>query len=253
MAGTSRATGSNVAAGDKGAVSGESVTPYQRSGYQPSRRSGPIATIASAGTVLAIVAGMMTLNMVSKHEQRSRLTVMAIRELDTKPKAAPPARQLEKTIESPVPAFVPKPDIPLPAPGPVKVALDMPPPPVPQIQATAPQPAITSAEASAPAAASSSREGGDLSGKALFIKPPVYPLDARRRREQGTVKLLVLVGTDGRVDDIEIAGSSGSKALDNAALRAVRHWRWEPLSRNGTAMAVRGYVVIPFVLKTQDA
>ncbi|MCJ2178305.1 TonB family protein [Novosphingobium sp. 2580] len=190
---------------------------------------------------------------MNRHEEKPRLTVMAIRELDTTPQPAPPPASVEKTVETPVPAFVPKPEIQLPAPGPVKVALDMPPPPVHVATAAVPQPVAVAAPASAPAPAAGAHEGGDLSGKALFINPPVYPVQARRQREQGTVKLLVLVGVDGRVEDIEIASSSGSTALDRAALRAVRHWRWEPVSRNGTAMAVRGYVVIPFVLKTQDA
>lgn len=231
----------------------ESAAPYERSVYQPSRRSGPVATIAAAGTVLAIVACMMTLNIVTKHEKRPHLAVMTLRDLDTKPKAAPPPKHLEKTIETPVPAFVPKPEIQLPGPGPVKVALDVPPPPVQVTQVAVPQPVTVDAGASAPASSAAAQEGGDLSGKALFIKPPVYPVEARRRREQGTVKLLVLVGADGRVDDIEIAGSSGSKALDRAALRAVREWRWAPVTRGGTAMAVRGYVTIPFVLVAKNA
>ena len=84
----------------------------------------------------------------------------------------------------------------------------------------------------------------------LFAKPPSYPLDSRRAREQGTVKLRVLVGSDGAVKDIEIAGSSGSARLDRAALQAVRRWRWSPVMSNGSAVAVRGYVTIPFVLTT---
>lgn len=231
----------------------EPLPVYERSVYQPSRRSGPVALIASAGTVLAILGGLMTLNMVSGHEERARLTVMSLRELDTRPKVTPPPQKLEKAVETPPVAFVPKPEIQLPSSGPVKVAIDAPPPPVPLVEAVAAQPVKAEAAAAPASSSASPQEGGDLSGKALFIKPPTYPVEARRRHEQGTVKLLVLVGTDGRVADIEIAGSSGSHALDKAALRAVKQWRWEPVTRNGTAMAVRGYVVIPFILKTNDA
>ncbi|MCJ2186894.1 energy transducer TonB [Novosphingobium beihaiensis] len=231
----------------------ESAVPYERSVYQPSRRSGPIALVAAAGTVLAMLAGLMTLNMVSKHQERARLTVMTVRELDTKPKAAPPPKTLEKAVETPTPAFVPKPKIQLPAPGPVKVALDAPPPPAPIVTVAAPPPVKPVSGAAPASSASAAQDGGDLSGKALFIKPPAYPRSARLHHEQGTVKLLVLVGPDGRVDDIEIAASSGSKALDRAALKAVKEWRWEPMSNGGAPTAVRGYVVIPFVLKSKDA
>jgi protein TonB len=136
--------------------------------------------------------------------------------------------------------------IELPSPGPVQVAIDVPPPPAP--------PTVTSqgtktiaAPVPAPAAATT-LEGGDLSSKVLFAKPPTYPTEARRAREQGTVKLLVLVGTDGTVKDIQITGSSGSQRLDHAALSAVKRWRWSPTMSGGTATAVRGYVTIPFVL-----
>ena len=221
---------------------------YERSVYQPSRKSGPVALAASAGTVLAMVAGLLTLNVVAKHQRLPHLTVLSMRELDAKPKASPPPKHLEKPVEKPQPVFVPKPKIQLPAPGPVKLAIDVPPPvQLPNIAA----PASDLTDASAPAEPSSSaapQEGGDLSGKALFIKPPVYPVEARRRHEQGTVKLLVLVGVDGHVADIAIASSSGSPALDRAALRAVKRWRWAPSTRNGAAAAVRGYVTIPFVL-----
>ncbi|MEJ2458228.1 MAG: energy transducer TonB [Novosphingobium sp.] len=208
--------------------------------------------IAAAGTVLAILAGMTTITIVGKHQERRHLTVMHLRELDTRPKAALPPERPEKSVEAPVPAFVPRPEIQLPAPGPVKVALDTPPPAQP-VRIAAPQPVKAEAAASEPASSAAAQNGGDLAGQALFIKPPVYPLEARRRHEQGVVKLLVLVGPDGRVDDIEIADSSGSKALDRAALRAVRHWRWKPAAHGGTAVAIRGYVTIPFVLQPKDA
>jgi len=221
--------------------------PFVRAVYQPSRKSGPVAMLASAGVMLAAMAALATLNVVAPHEAPSRLTVVAMKELDTTP--PPPPKSLEKAVEAPAPVFIPKPMIELPSSGPTQVALDIPPPAAPVI--SAPRivaPTASAAPAAAPAPSSDPVEGGDLSSQVLSAKPPTYPIDARRRREQGVVKLMVLVGPDGKVSDIRLASSSGSDALDRAALGAVKRWRWMPQKKAGAPVAVRGYVTIPFVL-----
>jgi protein TonB len=215
--------------------------------YQPSRRSGPVAFAASAGVILAGLAVLATLNVVAEHKPTPRLTVVAVKKLDTTP--PPPPKSFEKSLEQQPQAFVPKPMIELPSPGPTQVALDLPPPPSAPLIATARIVAPAGPTvAAAPFASSDPVEGGDLSSQVLYARPPVYPIDARRRREQGTVKLMVLVGPDGRVLDIRLAASSGSQTLDRAALGAVKRWRWSPQKKGGAPLAVRGYVTIPFVL-----
>lgn len=112
---------------------------------------------------------------------------------------------------------------------------------------------VTSPAPAAPARASLAAAPSTISSDALDTTlisgtPPRYPRESRRKREQGTVELLVIVGTDGRVETISVARSSGSPRLDDAALGAVRGWRWQPASRGGQAVKVRGIVAIPFVL-----
>ena len=51
---------------------------------------------------------------------------------------------------------------------------------------------------------------------------PRYPRLSRRRGEAGSVQLLVALGSDGRVGEIELARSSGFRRLDRAAFEAVR-------------------------------
>jgi protein TonB len=209
-----------------------------------------MAFAASAGVMLAAMAALATLNVVAQHKAASRLTVVAMKQLDTlPPPPPPPPKSLEKPVVQPPQAFIPKPMIEVPSPGPTQVALDVPAPPSAPVVAT---PRIVAAAGpvaeAAPAASADPVEGGDLSSQVLSAKPPTYPIDARRRREQGTVKLMVLVGPDGRVSDIQLAGSSGSQALDRAALGAVKRWRWSPQKKGGVPVAVRGYVTIPFVL-----
>jgi protein TonB len=49
-----------------------------------------------------------------------------------------------------------------------------------------------------------------------------YPKASRRRGEQGIVQLHFVVQADGRLTDISVQRSSGSKRLDEAAISAVR-------------------------------
>ncbi|VWX52878.1 energy transducer TonB [Novosphingobium sp. 9U] len=223
---------------------------YERGVYRPSRRSGPVAFLASAGVLLAIGAALATLNIVAQHKEQAHLTVVSMKELETTPPPPPPAQKLDAPVRQPQQAFVPQPKIQLPSPGPTQVTLDLPPPAQPPAT-VAPVIAAPAAPAAAPAAPAPSApiDGGDLASQVISAKPPAYPIDARRQKVQGTVKLRLLVGPDGRVSDIQIAVSSGSQLLDNAALVAVKRWRWAPQKVNGAAVAVRGIVSIPFVLK----
>lgn len=217
-----------------------------RSIYRPAR-ANPVALFASAGMILAMAACLATLNIVAAHKERAHLTTVDVQELDVTPPPPPEPTKLETPQAAITQTVVPKPMIELPSPGPQQVMVDAPPPPAPPSM-TSEGAKVSAPPAVAPSPAATTLEGGDLSSKVLSAKPPAYPIDARRAREQGTVKLLLLVGSDGTVKDIQVVSSSGSSRLDGAALRAVRHWRWSPLMSNGVATAVRGYVTIPFVL-----
>lgn len=57
-----------------------------------------------------------------------------------------------------------------------------------------------------------------------------YPRRARRLGHQGSVRIEFILERDGRLRDIRIAESSGSRALDKAALKAVKTvGRFEPI------------------------
>ena len=76
---------------------------------------------------------------------------------------------------------------------------------------------------------------------------PDYPLAARRRQEQGIVRLRVQLSAQGSVVKIEIKQSSGFRALDDAAVRAVRAWEFSP-ARIG-AQAITSEVEVPVEFK----
>ncbi len=68
-------------------------------------------------------------------------------------------------------------------------------------------------------------------------QPPVYPVIARRRGEQGTVILRVLITPDGRASDVELVRGSGSAHLDRSAIETIRQWRFVPAIKGGRPAA----------------
>jgi protein TonB len=78
---------------------------------------------------------------------------------------------------------------------------------------------------------------------------PIYPIEARRRAQQGTVLLRIEVGVDGSVERVEIAQSSGFDSLDRSAVETVRRrWRFVPAERAGIAIESWCQVPIRFAL-----
>jgi len=82
--------------------------------------------------------------------------------------------------------------------------------------------------------------------------PPRYPDLARRRGWEGTVMLQVEVADDGTVGSIDIHTGSSYSLLDNAALEAVRKWRFKPGSKDGQPFAMTVLVPVHFVLQDKE-
>ena len=76
------------------------------------------------------------------------------------------------------------------------------------------------------------RVGGAIVAPKLLKKvPPVYPPLASQARISGSVIVEALVGVNGQVRSVTIV--RGLPLLDEAALAAVRQWRYQPLLLNG--------------------
>jgi len=76
---------------------------------------------------------------------------------------------------------------------------------------------------------------------------PVYPAIAQTARVQGTVIIEATIGADGRVADARILRSV--PLLDQAALDAVRQWRYSPTLLDGQPTAVIMTVTVTFALR----
>lgn len=79
---------------------------------------------------------------------------------------------------------------------------------------------------------------------------PSYPLISRRNGEAGKVLLLVQVSKNGAAAQVEISQSCGYARLDQAALEAVRQWRFVPARRGDEAIAASVLVPLTFRLNS---
>ncbi|MBP7949120.1 MAG: TonB family protein [Verrucomicrobiales bacterium] len=75
----------------------------------------------------------------------------------------------------------------------------------------------------------------------------VYPPEAERQRQTGTVRLMLYISAAGTVDRVEVAASSGFPLLDAAAAAAERKSRFRPLTVNGTA--VKSKALVPYTFR----
>jgi periplasmic protein TonB len=78
---------------------------------------------------------------------------------------------------------------------------------------------------------------------------PDYPRLARRRGQEGEALLAVTVLADGAPSAVELRTSSGYALLDEAALEAVRRWRFLPALVAG--QPVQGVVNVPVVFRLE--
>lgn len=75
---------------------------------------------------------------------------------------------------------------------------------------------------------------------------PVYPETARKRGVEGWVELAFTVTPNGSVEDVEVRNASPAGVFDDAATRAIRQWRFEPVERNGERVSQRALVRLRF-------
>jgi protein TonB len=91
------------------------------------------------------------------------------------------------------------------------------------------------------------RQGGNVQAAKLVNKvQPQYPPLARQTRISGTVRLHAIIGKDGSVQSLTL--ESGHPLLVQAALDAVRQWRYQPTLLNGEAVEVDTTIDVIFSL-----
>jgi len=85
-----------------------------------------------------------------------------------------------------------------------------------------------------------------VAAKALYQPKPVYPHIAIVAHIQGMVVLQAIIGKDGAIQDLTV--QSGHPLLVNAALDAVRTWRYQPTLLNSEPVDVLTEIDVIFNL-----
>jgi periplasmic protein TonB len=199
-----------------------------RTGSTP-RRTGLFIAVAALH-VLIVYGLMVATGVVRQPAFVQPLEAVFI------PEAAQPEEQPEIKI---------KPDIEQP------VAADE---PVPEVQYDEPvvPPSDVPVPASANAIAGSQQQGAPAQDlKTANRVDPTYPPASRRAGEQGTVRLKVLVDTSGRASNVAVSQTSGFPRLDQAAMEAVRKWRFVAAT-DGTNK-IQAYTQVAVTFKLTDA
>ncbi len=87
---------------------------------------------------------------------------------------------------------------------------------------------------------------GVIQGNKLGGMTPQYPAIAKEQKIEGTVVLQVAISTEGVVE--EVTPVSGPPALRDAAVEAVKTWRYKPYLLNGNPVEVESQVNVAFKL-----
>lgn len=226
-------------------ASGLAVDTPSGGRYGEGRKSSLPGVALAVAVHLAIVPVLLGLGYQAVAKQEDRFVAVNLTPPPPPPPASTPDRPQQQKLQTRITPPPVSPMIPVSHPMPVPVA-----DPVPVSQPVAVSAPPAPPAPPAPVAAPSTITSDSLGTRMVAGQPPRYPVESRRRKEQGTVELLLVLGIDGAVEAISVVRSSGFARLDDAALSAVRRWRWEPTTRSGAAVKVKGVVEIPFVLQS---
>jgi protein TonB len=102
-------------------------------------------------------------------------------------------------------------------------------------------------------------EAGEAGGRGRISPPgilarvePSYPESARQAGLQGTVVLKIEILENGRPGEVTVHQSSGHELLDDAAVSAVKRWRFVPAKERDSGQTVPCYTTMPVVFKLRS-
>jgi periplasmic protein TonB len=105
--------------------------------------------------------------------------------------------------------------------------------------ASAPAPVLASLSPSASLQAPVARaaRGEVVDARVIKSSPPMFPVEAKRRKSTGWVDLKLQVDASGKVTDAVVVESMPGRIFDAEAKRAVMRWRFSPKTVDSKAVA----------------
>src|ERR1700738_4369576 len=83
-----------------------------------------------------------------------------------------------------------------------------------------------------------------IEGRKIHGEAPVYPLTAKLKRIQGDVILFATIDTQGHISGLKLV--EGHPVLAQAAIEAVRKWRYQPYMLEGIPVRVETKIKVSF-------
>lgn len=208
------------------------LAPSMRHDSYGQRGPGNVAGIAVAVALHVAALGFLLQYEPARKALTDAVPIMVnlITPVVEKPQEPPKPLPMKPRVVEPRPAE-PAPVLAAPAEAPAPYVAPPPPP--------APEPVVQLAPRALPVVPP------DFSAAYLRNPPPAYPYSARRMGQQGKVMLRVLVNSSGAAEKVELRASSGTGALDDAALEAVKGWRFVPARQGDKPVAA--WVLVPIV------
>lgn len=215
--------------------------------------------ISRGGLMLVIAAHLLLFWVLLQARNPSPVTaatsapVLSVSLIAPKVAVAPPR------VETPPPQPVPPRKIEIPHPRPKVLTSHAPATetssrtaPLPENIEPTPPAATPQPSAPEPAAAGPAPQPQPPRFDAAYLDnpSPVYPRLSRRMGEQGKTLLLVQVSAEGKALQVELQRSSGSSRLDQAAIEAVRQWRFVPARLGNSQVAAS--VIVPIIFALQN-
>ncbi len=154
------------------------------------------------------------------------------------------------------PEVIPAPPVPAPSLVPAKPKVQVLEQAMPQI-VVAPVTAIATEPNAIPddaAPLTSSLPDREPDFQAVYLNNPTpsYPMAARRMGWEGKVIVSVEVLANGTAGQVKLHQSSGHDILDNAAMQAVRSWKFVAARHAGLLIDKWFLVPIPFILEEHE-
>ena len=83
--------------------------------------------------------------------------------------------------------------------------------------------------------------------KLISSTPPLYPVLAKTQHIEGNVRVDALVDENGRISSMKVI--SGPTLLHQAAMDAIRQWKYQPATLDGKTVPMHLTVTLQFKLQ----